>query len=197
MDSFPKARSKGLSVEDVGDELLVYDLDAHRAHSLNLGSATVWRLCDGRRSIDDINLAAAEALGVEPDVNMVRQALQQLTDAGLLASEPVGTRREMLPRLGWVAVAPFIVSLAIPSVAYAEPGPTGPAGPAGPTGGVGPTGPQGTTGPTGPPGITGPTGAPGHTGPQGPDGPAGATGPTGPQGITGPTGPTGSAGAVG
>lgn len=193
MNKFPKARTTGLNVEEVGDELLVYDLQRHRAHSLNVGAAAVWRLCDGSRSVDDINVAAAEILGVEPDLTMVERALSQFEHAGLLEAEQASERRQLLSRLGWVAVAPFIASIAIPSAAYAQsltPGPAGPTGGVGPTGGPGPTGPAGV-GPTGPtgdqgtPSPTGPTGDPGNAGPTGDSGPTGATG------VTGPAGPTG------
>jgi hypothetical protein len=192
---FPKARTTGLTIEEVGDELLVYDLERHRAHSLNLGAAAVWRLCDGTRSVDDINIAAAEVLGVEPDLTMVERALSQFEHAGLLEAAKAPERRQLLSRLGWVAVAPFIASIAIPSAAYAQsltPGPAGPTGSVGPTGGTGPTGPPGV-GPTGPTGEQGPAAPTGPTGDPGNGGPTGATGPTGPTGATGPSGPTGMA----
>lgn len=197
MSTFPKARSKGLTVEEVGDELLVYDAAMNRAHSLNQGSATVWRLCNGTRSIEDLNAAAAEALGVEPDMAMVRRAISQLDHAGLLEAEPVDNRRALLSRLGWAAVAPIVASIAIPATAYAQgpvgsAGPTGPTGPAGPDGAVGPTGPS-DAGPAGPPG---PTGQDGFTGPAGATGITGVTGATGDTGPTGGTGPTGAAGSA-
>jgi hypothetical protein len=181
--SRPKARSTGIRIEDVDDELLVYDLERNRAHSLNVGAAAVFRLCDGRRSIEEINVAASEALGVAPDLSMVEQAVRQFERAGLLEVEEEATdRRALLRRLGWAAVVPFVASIAIPSAAYAQS-----QGPPGPTGSPGPTGP------TGAPGVTGPT-SPGETGPAGPTGPTGDTGPTG---STGPTGPTGATGATG
>lgn len=172
----PRARSTGLKIEELDDELLVYDLERNRAHSLNAGASAVWRLCDGRRTIEDINVAAAEALGVAPDMTMVQQALRHLERAGLLqADEPAdaGERRTLLRKLGWAAIVPFVATIAMPSSAYAQAGPPGPPGPAGATG---PTGPAGS----GPTGSTGPTGAVGDTGPTGPTGPTGATGPIGP-----------------
>jgi hypothetical protein len=168
----PKARSTGLKIEELDDELLVYDLERQRAHSLNAGAAAVWRLCDGRRTIEELNAAAAEALGVEPDLSMVQQALRQLDRAGLLqAEEAAGTtnRRLLLRKLGWAAVVPFVASIAIPTAAYAQSGTPGPQGP------PGPAGPQGNSSP----GATGPQGLAGNQGPQGPEGSQGSAGPQG------------------
>jgi hypothetical protein len=186
---FPKARANGIRIEEVDDELLVYDLERNRAHSLNVGAATVFRLCDGHRSIDEINVAASEVLGVAPDLAMVEQAIRQFERAGLLEPEAdaAGDRRQLLRKLGWAAVVPFVATLAMPSAGYAQSaGPQGPPGPPGPTG---PTG-AGGTGPTGAAGF----GSTGPTGPTGATGVSGSTGATGATGATGPTGPTGLAG---
>jgi hypothetical protein len=43
----PISRSTGLVTKEVARELLVYDLEWHRAHSLNTVAAAVWRRCDG------------------------------------------------------------------------------------------------------------------------------------------------------
>jgi hypothetical protein len=198
MSDCPLARTVGLRLEEVDDELLVFDLEQNRAHSLNAGASAVWRLCDGQRTIDEINVAAAEALGVDPDMAMTRQALRHLERAGLLEVEqaPASQRRQLLQKIGWAAVVPFIASISMPSAAYAQsPGPmgsTGPTGPAGPAGATGPDGP----GPSGPPGSTGPAGLTGPTGDSGATGPAGPTGPTGETGATGPTGPAGPPGGA-
>ena len=43
----PLARSRARVVQPAGDELLVYDLERHRAYILNRTSPLVWRLCEG------------------------------------------------------------------------------------------------------------------------------------------------------
>jgi hypothetical protein len=194
MDSpTPKARSQGLKIEEMDDELLVYDLERNRAHSLNAGATVVWRLCNGERTIEAINIAAAEALGVEPDMAMVQEALRHLDRAGLLQTgdADASERRKLLRKLGWAAIVPFVATIAMPSSAYADtPGPAGPPGATGPQGptGAGPTGATGAMGDTGAVGPTGTTGAVGLVGPTGAAGSPGATG------ATGPTGPIGSPG---
>ncbi len=38
----PRSRTEGLVVRQAGEELLVYDLERHRAHCLNRAAAIVW-----------------------------------------------------------------------------------------------------------------------------------------------------------
>ena len=49
--SVPRARKEGLVVQDMPDELLVYDVDRHKAHCLNQTAALVWKRCDGKTSV--------------------------------------------------------------------------------------------------------------------------------------------------
>ncbi|HEX8686306.1 MAG TPA: PqqD family protein, partial [Pyrinomonadaceae bacterium] len=57
----PRARAEGVVVREVAEEVLVYDLDTHRAVCLNATAAAVWRLCDGRRAPADIRRALPAA----------------------------------------------------------------------------------------------------------------------------------------
>ena len=65
----PARANGGLSVNDVGGEILVYDRDTDTAHCLSETAALVWRACDGKLTIQE--LADREAL--DPDT--VRRAL--------------------------------------------------------------------------------------------------------------------------
>ena len=51
----PMARQNGLVVQEMPDEVLVYDLDTNKAHCLNNSAALVWRACDGTNSVADID----------------------------------------------------------------------------------------------------------------------------------------------
>jgi len=51
---FPSARKTGLVVQDMPDEVLVYDLDSNKAHCLNKSAALVWKSCDGTKTVSDI-----------------------------------------------------------------------------------------------------------------------------------------------
>ena len=206
----PRARRTGLRTETLGLELLVYDLAAHRAHHLNPIAASVWRLCDGARTVGAVAAAVARGHGVAEDEGIVWHALVQLERQHLLetplpdpaATVAGATRRDLVRRLGLAAAAiPLITSIGVPASAQqASPGETGGntgAGGTGSTGATGPTGDTGPTGPTGGTGATGDTGPTGSTGETGATGPTGSTGDTGPTGSTGDTGPTGSTGETG
>lgn len=115
----PKARAEGLVVRDLPDEVLVYDLDTHKAVCLNSTAAQIWRLCDGRRTPAGIRQALEKtAKGAVPD-EVVWLALEQLGRDGLLDARPPErppalagiTRREMIRRAGLTA------AVAIPAVA--------------------------------------------------------------------------------
>lgn len=43
----PMARQSGLVVQEMPDEVLVYDMDTNKAHCLNQSAAFIWKSCDG------------------------------------------------------------------------------------------------------------------------------------------------------
>ena len=102
----PRARTEGLVIKALPDEVLVHDLARHRTHCLNGPAAAVWRLCDGQRTPGEI----ARQLGQAPEARWsdeaVRLALDDLGRAHLLTDVLTGrpdaggvTRRQMLQRL--------------------------------------------------------------------------------------------------
>ena len=113
----PRARKGGLVVRDLGDEVVVYELESHRGHCLNRTAALVWRSCDGRRTTAAIAAHVGRELGVPADEGLVRYTLRRLGHAGLLDS-PVEqmtlTRREVARRIGQAALLPVVVSLLAP-----------------------------------------------------------------------------------
>jgi hypothetical protein len=119
----PTRRTEGLVVERLDGEVLVYDLERHRAHSLEPRAAAIWNACDGLTEPAALaRAAAAEATPLDEDV--VRVVLERLARAHLLV-EPIvrearagGSRRDLLRRaaaLGGLAV--FTVS--VPTAAFA------------------------------------------------------------------------------
>jgi len=48
------ARDEELVVQELSDEVLIYDLRQHKAHCLNQTAAFVWNHCDGETSADEI-----------------------------------------------------------------------------------------------------------------------------------------------
>jgi hypothetical protein len=124
----PKARAEGLVVRELAEEVLVYDLDTHKAVCLNGSAAAVWRLCDGRRTAADIRRAIEKQTGGPIPEEFVWFALEQLGKDKLLdarvarPAELAGiNRREMMRRVGLgAAIAlPVIASIVAPTAADA------------------------------------------------------------------------------
>jgi len=114
-----RARRRNLVTQEVGDDLVVYDLTSHRAHRLNPTTALIWRHCDGRRTVAEL----AELVG--RGEALVGLALDQLEQAGLLdarlarsAEERALSRRQVLA-LGLAGVASVLLpgceSMTIPT----------------------------------------------------------------------------------
>src|SRR6266849_515680 len=80
----PHAREAGLLTQELPDELLVYDLERHRAHSLNRTAALVWRHCDGKTSVAEIAGLLNRELSLPADEQVVWMALARLQRARLL-----------------------------------------------------------------------------------------------------------------
>jgi coenzyme PQQ synthesis protein D (PqqD) len=125
MPQLPPGRRDGLIVEKLEEELLVYDSETSRAHSLNPVAAAVWELSDGERDAAEI----AELVGV-PE-NAVWRALSQLEERQLLDGElprrmsgPEYSRRQAMRRVGLIGAsaafaAPLVKSIVVPTAAQA------------------------------------------------------------------------------
>lgn len=123
----PEARTDQVIVQDVGDEVVVYDERTSAAHHLNKTAALVWKLADGRRPVGEIAAALNRALDVPNDEDFVHLALAELDKAGLLARPlPTGeliTRRQLFGVAA--ALLPLVASIVAPTPAMAQtlPGP--------------------------------------------------------------------------
>lgn len=124
----PKARVEGVVVRELPDEVLVYDLETHKAVCLNSTAAAVWRLCDGRRTPSDIRRALEKSAGGAVPEELVWLALEQLGRDRLLDARPPRpselaglSRREMMRRVGLAAAValPAVASIVAPTRADA------------------------------------------------------------------------------
>ena len=119
----PLARRDGLVVKTVGDEVLVYDLERARAHSLDALAAAIWRQCDGRRPVAALAAAVRADTGPPVTAAAVEYGLAALGRARLLAGErpvPGPTRRQVLARIGTAAAIPLVLSITAPTAAQAQ-----------------------------------------------------------------------------
>ena len=79
----PVARQSGLVVQEMPDEVLVYDMQSNKAHCLNGSAALVWKSCDGSKSVADI-VRDFEATGDKVTEDFVWLAIDQLNENNLL-----------------------------------------------------------------------------------------------------------------
>ena len=126
MDINPKARQKGLVVQEMPDEVLVYDLDTNRAHCLNSSAAAIWRACDGTRSVAEIVGEFERSGKGSVSEDFVWLALDQLQENELLETQLTKrfsghSRRQVLKTIGLASVVavPVIASLVTPKSALA------------------------------------------------------------------------------
>jgi len=117
----PIARKTGLVVQEMPDELLVYDLNSNKAHCLNQTAATVWKECDGNKSVSDI----ADGFG-KGNEDLVWLAIDQLSENDLLESGLVSkfhgqSRRDVIKKIGLASIIaiPMVASLVAPQNALA------------------------------------------------------------------------------
>lgn len=116
----PIARQNGIVVQELTDEVLVYDLDSNRAHCLNRSAAIVWKSCDGNNTVSDI----AMQFDGKVSEDFVWLALEQLNESSLLQNDIAPafsgkSRRHVLKAMGLASMValPMIASLVAPSSA--------------------------------------------------------------------------------
>jgi len=119
----PRARREGILIQELSDEVLVYDLEDHKAHCLNKMAAMVWERCDGNMTARAIALSVGDELNTEVDERIVWHALDELGKAQLLEKRiepPEGkarvSRRELMRRAGIAAMIaiPVVSSILAP-----------------------------------------------------------------------------------
>src|SRR5207247_602529 len=85
----PIARKQGLVIQELPDEVLVYDLDRDLAHCLNTTAAFVWQRCNGKQTTAQIARTLGDHLDCVVDEKIVWLALDQLGRNHLLDRQPV------------------------------------------------------------------------------------------------------------
>jgi len=122
----PIARQEGLVIQEMPDEILVFDLETNKAHCLNETAAFVWKACDGSRSVAEITKLFGSESGKSVSEDLVWLAIDQLNENNLLAEKLKAdfsgqSRREVIKKIGLAAVIalPIVSSLVAPSAAMA------------------------------------------------------------------------------
>ena len=127
----PRARKERLLLRELQEELLVYDLERHKASCLNRMATLTWRRCDGRATVPEIAEALEGELGIPVDERAVWLALERLSRAHLLEGPlALPSWAEGYSRRQWVAsvgkasavLVPAVVSILSPIAAAAASG---------------------------------------------------------------------------
>lgn len=129
---FPQTRQHGLKIQELPDEILIFDTENDQANCLNAAAALVWKNADGTRSVPEIAARVGQTLHTPVDDRVVWYALQQLSQRKLLEngaqipSEYVKmSRRAFLIKAGIIGAAvavPVIISIVAPTPAHAQSG---------------------------------------------------------------------------
>jgi hypothetical protein len=125
----PAARSEGLVVERLRDEVLVYDLEHDEVHHLNPTAAAIFDLADGQTTLDGLAARVTRRIGQPVGTGLVDETLAELAAKRLLEAGPYpdagDSRREVIRKAalvgaGAAAAAPAIKSIVAPTPAQAQ-----------------------------------------------------------------------------
>lgn len=119
----PKARRGDLVVQELPNEVLVYDLKRNKAHCLNETAAFIWNHCDGKTSAAELAVLMETEWSKPVSEDVVWLALKQLSRAELLQERTApseegmrASRRSVLGKLGAAAaMTPLVISLMAPT----------------------------------------------------------------------------------
>src|SRR5437764_11683872 len=89
-------QAPSVHVEQLGDELCIYDWQRKEVHALNPTAARVWQQCDGQTSPEQIAATLQAELNVPNAEELVWLTLSKLEKAHLLAEEGVKPARRQL-----------------------------------------------------------------------------------------------------
>lgn len=122
----PVARKEKLVIQELPDEVLVYDLETNKAHCLNQTAAFVWKYCNGANSVADIVSQFEQKSGSRVQEDLIWLAIDQLSERNLLEKElPTKfageSRRSVLKKIGLASMValPVIASLTVPTAVMA------------------------------------------------------------------------------
>jgi hypothetical protein len=125
----PLARRNEIVTQEMGDEILIYDLKADKAFALNSTSSAIWQYCDGKTSVSEIAEKMSAELKESVSENLVWLALEGLKKEKLiendneLTSPFVGvSRRQVIRQIGTTSLIalPIIGALVAPLATHAQ-----------------------------------------------------------------------------
>jgi len=132
----PLALKRDIFVENLPEEVVLYDKSNNKVHRLDKTAAAIWESCDGTRTVDELTHIAGVKLGAVSDRKVVLQALAELEKADLLEAGSVMIpdagltfRREAVGKIALAGTALVATIVAATPAAHAschDPNPTPP-----------------------------------------------------------------------
>jgi hypothetical protein len=129
----PQAKMDNLVVQDLSNEVLIYNLENNKAYSLNETTTLVWQNCDGTKDISAIAKTLEVKLKQNVPDELIWLALDSLKSENLVSFENATpsllsgfNRREAIKRVGFATLAalPLLTSVMAPTAAHAQSGAT-------------------------------------------------------------------------
>ena len=122
----PHRREKGLLIEQLPGETVIYDTGNQKAHCLNPVASLVWQHCDGRTCVEELAAILANNLHVPADELIIQLTLEKLAKAGLLEEMyviPASISRRQagksLAKFGIAAAGALVATIVAPTAAQA------------------------------------------------------------------------------
>jgi len=75
----PKANDKA-TIQDLGDEVLLYDAEKEHVHILNHTAHDIWNLCDGTNTLVDIKRKLMETYSDIPEDELFTDIQETVTE---------------------------------------------------------------------------------------------------------------------
>jgi hypothetical protein len=125
MHNLPIARHQNVVVQELGKQILIYDLNTHKAFNLNETSSIVYQSCDGKTTLEELKLRTKFT------EEIIFLALDELKKENLIEeNQPYNSpfsgmsRREAIRKVGLASMIalPVISSLVAPTSAMAQSG---------------------------------------------------------------------------
>lgn len=128
MKTYPIRRQNDIVIQELGSEILIYNLKSAKAYCLNETSSLIWRACDGEISFSDLTKQLSRQTKSQVSEEFVFYALEDLQKNELLThheaipQELKGlSRREVIRKVGLASMIalPIISGIVAPTSAQA------------------------------------------------------------------------------
>lgn len=122
MNHLPNARKNEIVVQESDKEILIYDLQRHKAIYLNETAAFVWQKCDGKTTFAELqNLSDGRFTDELIWLTLHRLQAENLLQDKVEISSDKTSRRQMIVKYGGLAVSlQLITTLIAPTSANAQ-----------------------------------------------------------------------------